>query len=263
MNENEHFEAKLMPVLFIGHGSPMNTIEDNEFTREWKKLADFIPRPKAILCISAHWLTKGSFVTAMQSPRTIHDFYGFPKELYDIEYNASGEPALADHLRQLLEHSNVLADYDWGLDHGTWSVLRQIYPDASIPVIQLSIDYSKPLNYHYELSDGLKKLRNENILIIGSGNIVHNLRMIREQSFIYEWAAEFDTWVEQCIINRDDKSILNFSQKGTIAQLAVPTPDHFMPLLYILGVSDPDEKIEFYTSKITMGSLSMRSVRIG
>jgi 4,5-DOPA dioxygenase extradiol len=263
MKDNQQPESKVMPVLFIGHGSPMNAIEDNEFTREWEKISDIIPKPTAILCISAHWLTKGTFVTSMQKPRTIHDFYGFPNELYDIQYNAPGDTLLSRRICELLKEINAMADSEWGLDHGSWSVLRRLYPDANIPVLQLSIDYSKEMKYHYELAAGLKKLRAENILILGSGNIVHNLRMIQDQNFGYDWAIEFDAWVSQCLTNRDDASLVNFSQKGTIAQLSVPTPDHYIPLLYALGASNPDEKIEFFASDFTMGSLSMRSVKIG
>jgi 4,5-DOPA dioxygenase extradiol len=250
-------------VLFIGHGSPMNAIEDNEFSREWERLAEIIPLPKAILCISAHWVTTGTYVTAMPNPSTIHDFGGFPKQLFDVQYPAPGAPALAEQIPELIKNTNVKADYHWGLDHGAWSVLCRMYPEANIPVVQLSIDYSKSMDFHYQLASELRKLRSEGILILGSGNIVHNLGKIRYENITYDWATEFDSWIEQCITKRDDIAIMNYSQKGAISELSVPTTEHFIPLLYVLGATDRNEKLEFYTPKITMGSLSMRSMKIG
>jgi 4,5-DOPA dioxygenase extradiol len=263
MLQDYDITGRKMPVLFVGHGSPMNAIEDNEFSREWEKWTDIIPMPKAILCISAHWVTNGTFVTAMPMPRTIHDFGGFPKQLYDIQYPAPGDPEFAAQILELIKKTRVKTDYQWGLDHGTWSVLCRMYPKANIPVIQLSIDYAKSMDFHYQLASELKKLRFEDILILGSGNVVHNLGLVQFEETAYDWATEFDLWIEQCIKNRDDNAILNYSQKNAIAKLAVPTTEHFVPLLYILGATERNEKIVFYTPKITMGSLSMRSVKIG
>ncbi|HEX9650804.1 MAG TPA: 4,5-DOPA dioxygenase extradiol [Cyclobacteriaceae bacterium] len=255
-------ETPVMPVLFIGHGNPMNAIEENFYTNEWKKIASGLTVPKAILCISAHWLTKGTWVTAMEKPRTIHDFYGFPKELFAVNYPATGAPQFAEFTKSLVKKTEIGLDHDWGLDHGTWSVLNQMFPSADIPVYQLSIDYHKPANYHYELAGELKKLRAKGVLIIGSGNIVHNLRIMRFEDLSYDWTIEFDAMAKNFIWTRDDEALIDYEKHGEIAKLSIPTPDHFFPLLYTLGVTERNEIINFFSEKTTMGSISMRSVLI-
>ncbi len=263
--ESNKEQTKPLPVLFIGHGSPMNAIEDNYFTREWSSIGQTIQTPRAILCISAHWLTRGSLVTAMDSPRTIHDFGGFPEELYTIEYPSPGAPEYAALTTKLISKTEVHLDYDWGLDHGTWSVLKHLYPEAKIPVYQLSIDYNKPAEYHFALAQELKQFRSKGVLIIGSGNIVHNLRRIafNKPDEAFDWAVEFDDKVHKSINNKDYKSLVNYQQFGKSSALSVPTPDHYYPLLYALGATDKDEPVKYYAEKITMGSLSMRSLKIG
>jgi 4,5-DOPA dioxygenase extradiol len=252
-----------MPVLFLGHGSPMNAIEDNEFSRAWKQAATQIPRPKAILCISAHWETRGSQVTAMKSPNTIHDFYGFPQELFSKQYFAPGSPELAEHIIQLLGNFNVQPDLNWGLDHGTWSVLCQMYPQADIPVLQLSLDRSGGNEIHYQLGKTLQPLRQEGILIIGSGNIVHNLRMMVWEDMAFDWAAEYDTRVKQWILEDDPQSIIHYEKYGRPAMLSVNSAEHYLPLFYILGLRQPGEPVSFFAEKLWGGSISMRCVRFG
>jgi 4,5-DOPA dioxygenase extradiol len=254
-----------MPVLFIGHGSPMNAIENNSFSQAWENIGKELPKPKAILCISAHWFVNGSYVTAIEKPRTIHDFYGFPKELNDFQYNAVGSTELAKEIINLDtgKEFNFLPDNKWGLDHGTWSVLCRMYPLADIPVVQLSIDMRKPPQFHYETGKIIKSLRNNGVLIIGSGNIVHNLRMISNNINGFDWAIEFDSKIKNLVDNRDYKSIIEYAGLGSAARLSVPTPEHFLPLLYILGASESDESLQYYTEEITMGSLGMRSIKFG
>lgn len=254
-----------MPAVFVGHGSPMNALEDNEFTRGFAGIAKELPQPKAIMVVSAHWLTQGTKVTAMESPPTIHDFGGFPPALYEEEYPAPGSPEFAHEAQKLATRVHIEMDHKWGLDHGTWTVLKHMYPKADIPVFQLSLDYHKPGDYHVSLAQELKKLREKGVLIIGSGNIVHNLRMInwRDMSDVYDWTAAFDEDVKNRILNRDIASLANYTQLGQAASLAIPTPDHYYPLLYTLGVTDKDESISFFNEKCMGGSLSMRSVIIG
>lgn len=256
------------PVLFIGHGSPMNGIEDNEFSRTWSKLGTEILKPKAVLVISAHWLTKGTHVTAMPNPKTIHDFGGFPQALFDVKYPAPGEPALAEATAKLITSTSVGLDHDWGLDHGTWSVVRHMYPQADIPVLQLSIDYNKPPQYHFDLAKQLKSLRKKGVLIIGSGNMVHNLRMIawdkmQEANYGFDWAIEMNTIFKEKIGNSDFKSLIEYEKLNAAAKLAIPTPDHYYPLLYTMALQDAKEEVQFFNDKMVGGSLNMTSVKWG
>lgn len=254
-----------MPVLFVGHGSPMNALEDNIYSREWKRIAAQIPVPKAILCISAHWLTKGSFVTAMENPRTIHDFGGFPRELFEVEYPAPGQPSLAASTRQLLNEIELGLDYQWGFDHGSWSVTRQMYPEANIPMLQLSIDYNKPADYHYRLAKALAPLRRQGVLIIGSGNIIHNLGIMdfSMKAGGYDWAIELNEQIRKNLEQRNHDYFVNYQNMGKAASLAIPTPDHFYPLLYILGLQNQQESQEIFNDSLIGGSISMTGLYIG
>lgn len=257
-----------MPVLFIGHGSPMNGIEDNLFSKTWVKLGTEIPKPKAVLVVSAHWLTNGTHITAMEAPKTIHDFGGFPQALFDVQYPAPGSPELALETSKLITSTSVGLDHDWGLDHGTWTVVRHMYPNADIPVLQLSIDYSKPPQYHYDLAKELAALRKKGVLIIGSGNMVHNLRMVAwdkldEPEFGYDWAQEINQVFKEKIVAGDVQSLIQYERLGSAAQLAIPTPDHYYPLLYTLGLQDKTDAIDFFNDKAVGGSLTMTSVKIG
>lgn len=247
-----------MPTIFFGHGSPMNAIEDNKYTKSWAEIVKTFPKPKAIIAISAHWETNGVRITGNENQKTIHDFYGFPKELYDIHYNAKGNLELAEKITKLIP--DVKLDDSWGLDHGVWSILKHIYPNADIPVIQISIDKNKTPKEHYELAKKLNSLRNEEILIIGSGNIVHNLRMIKwnGNQNPYSWAIDFSSEIKSAILNNDIEKILNYQNtKG--AKESVPTPEHFIPLIYILGLKNENEKVSFFEEGFEMGSLSMDS----
>ena len=257
-----------MPVLFIGHGSPMNGIEDNLFSKTWVKLGTEIPKPKAVLVVSAHWLTNGTHITAMEAPKTIHDFGGFPQALFDVQYPAPGSPELALETSKLITSTSVGLDHDWGLDHGTWTVVRHMYPNADIPVLQLSIDYSKPPQYHYDLAKELAALRKKGVLIIGSGNMVHNLRMVawdklNEPEFGYDWAQEINQVFKEKIVTGDAQSLIQYERLGSAAKLAIPTPDHYYPLLYTLGLQDKTDTIDFFNDKAVGGSLTMTSVKIG
>ena len=256
------------PVLFIGHGSPMNGIEDNEFSSTWAKMGREIVKPKAVLVISAHWLTRGTYVTAMEHPKTIHDFGGFPQELFDVQYPAKGNPALAEETKKIVTTTNVILDHDWGLDHGTWTVVRHMYPDADIPVLQLSIDYNRPPNYHYELAKEIASLRKKGVLIIGSGNMVHNLRMLdwrklNEPDYGFDWAIEINEIFKQKISDGDHKALIEYENLSKAAKLAIPTPDHYYPLLYILGLQEKQDNINFFNDRLVGGSLNMTSVKIG
>ncbi|MFM2206181.1 MAG: hypothetical protein RL213_156 [Bacteroidota bacterium] len=256
-------DGERMPVLFIGHGNPMNAIEDNPFSRAWKSAAAGIPRPSAILCISAHWLTKGTFVTAMEHPKTIHDFGGFPKALFDKQYPAPGAPQLAKETAQRIHSAEAGLDEAWGLDHGTWSVLAQMYPMADIPVYQLSIDYTKSPDWHYRLGKELEWLRSKGVLIIGSGNIVHNLGMVDWNGGVYPWAAEFDATAKRLIDLHEHDSLVHYEHLGPAARLAIPTNDHYLPLLYSLALQGKTEEHSYFAEECVMGSVSMRSIRIG
>ncbi len=267
LDYKEKFEKK-MPVLFVGHGSPMNAIENNEFSNYWKKLATEIEKPKAVLCISAHWLTRGTFVTAIDFPKTIHDFGGFPKELSEAVYPAPGSPELALETSKLITSTPVGLDHDWGLDHGTWSIVKQMYPDADIPVLQLSIDYNKPANYHYELAKEISDLRKKGVLIIGSGNMVHNLGKVawdkmNEPNYGFDWAIEMNDIFKKKIEANDHQALIQYEKLSTSALLAIPTPDHYYPLLYSLGLQEKDDSIQFFNDKLVAGSLTMTSVKIG
>lgn len=261
-------DDSLMPILFIGHGSPMNGIENNDFSQQWAKTAAAIKPPNAILVISAHWLTNGTFITAMDKPKTIHDFGGFPDALFAVQYPAPGDPLLAQETRALIQSTNVGLDHDWGLDHGAWTVLRKMYPDASIPVLQLSIDYSKPAAYHYQLARELSALRKKGVLIIGSGNMIHNLRMVAWDkmdvpNFGYDWAIEMHELFRIKITEGDHRALINYETLSKSARLAIPTPDHYFPLMYILGLQGKNETPVFFNDQLVAGSLNMTSVKFG
>lgn len=256
-----------MPVLFLGHGSPMNAIEENEFVRGFRDIGRQLPTPKGIVCVSAHWETKGTFVTAMEHPKTIHDFGGFPQALFDVQYPAPGSPELATETQKMVTSTQVGLDHQWGLDHGCWSVVKHLYPKADIPVIQLSLDYTKPADYHYALAKELASLRRKGILIVGSGNMVHNLRMVawdklNTDSYGYDWAIEASERMKSLIRNKDHQPLIEYQQQGKAFQLAIPTPDHYLPLLYALALQEKDEDVTLYNDKPVGGSLTMTSVVI-
>ena len=261
-------KTERMPVLFLGHGSPMNAIEENQFVRGFREISKKIPTPNAILCISAHWFTKGTFVTSGEIQKTIHDFYGFPPDLFAVQYPAKGNPELAKETVELLSPNPVIETDSWGLDHGAWSVIRHLYPEANIPVIQMSIDYTKSAQYHFELAEKLSKLRDKGILIIGSGNIVHNLRLIDWRNINtvgagWDWAIEARAKTNEWILDGNYQNLINFEKHGTALQNAVPTPDHYLPLIYTLGLKKKTEEISLFNDELIGGSLSMTSVRIG
>ncbi|PWS27882.1 4,5-DOPA dioxygenase extradiol [Pedobacter yonginense] len=259
-------QTELMPTLFIGHGSPMNGIENNEFSQSWIDLAKHIPIPKAVLVVSAHWYTHGTFVTAMDFPSTIHDFGGFPQALFDVQYPAPGDAKLANEIPSLVHSTNIELDHDWGLDHGTWTVVKHMYPDANIPVLQLSIDYTKSPAQHYEIAKELYALRKKGVLILGSGNMVHNLRMISWEMINgggYDWANEMNNTFKNLIANGDHKPLINYRNLGNDAMLAIPTPEHYLPLIYTLGLTNDKEEISFFNDKAVGGSLTMTSVLVG
>ncbi|KHN50149.1 dioxygenase [Pectobacterium fontis] len=255
-----------MPALFLGHGSPMNVLENNAYTQAWQMLGETLPRPKAIIAVSAHWYTRGTAVTAMENPRTIHDFGGFPQALFDTQYPAPGSPALAARIQDVLSPISVVADQSqWGLDHGSWGVLIKMYPDADIPVVQLSVDGTQPAAYHYELGRKLAALRDEGYMIVASGNVVHNLRMVKWDGDAepYPWAVSFNQFVRDNLTYQgDDHPLVNFMQHEGAA-LSNPTPDHYFPLLYVLGSWDGQEPISIPVDGLEMGSLSMLSVQVG
>ncbi len=260
-------KSEKMPALFLGHGSPMNAIEENEFVAGFRKIAKTIPTPTAILCISAHWETPGTFVTTAEFPKTIHDFGGFPKALFDVQYPAPGSPELANDVKNLIKKTEVGLDDKWGLDHGAWSVIKHLYPDANIPVIQMSIDYRQSPQYHYELAQELKSLRHKGVLIIGSGNMVHNLGLVawnrlNDEEYGYDWAIEASTKMKDFIMNGDHQSLIKFKSMGKAFDLAIPTPEHYLPLIYSLALQDSKDKIELFNDKAIAGSLTMTSVKI-
>ena len=257
-----------MPVLFIGHGSPMNGIENNEFSLQWEKTAKELPVPKAVLVVSAHWLTNGTHITAMDHPKTIHDFGGFPQELFDVQYPAPGNSLLAAETKELIHSTNVGLNHDWGLDHGAWTVVRRMYPDAKIPVLQLSIDFSKPASYHYALAKELAALRKKGVLVIGSGNMVHNLGMLAwdkldQPGYGYDWAIEMHELFKKKITEGDHQALINYEALSKSAKLAIPTPDHYYPLMYTLGLQEKNEEAVFFNDKLVAGSLNMTSVKFG
>jgi len=255
--------AEKMPVLFVGHGNPMNVMEDNEFSRAWSAAGKSLPKPKAVICISAHWVTRGTMVTAMDKPPTIYDFYGFPPEMYEIRYDAPGAPDLAEQVRRIIKNTEVEPDLNWGLDHGTWTVLKCMFPRADVPVIQMSLDANIEPQKHYDISRQLRELREEGVLILGSGNIVHNLRMVRFDDSAYDWAVEFDQRIANWIRQNDHDPIIHFEKGDQAATLAINTAEHYVPLLYALALKEENESVSFFADKVTGGSLSMRSVRIG
>ena len=254
-----------MPVLFVGHGSPMNAIENNEFSNKWKILAGELPRPEAILCISAHWETKGTYVTSMAKPQTIHDFGGFPQALFDVQYPVAGSPGLADETKNIVTTTNVGLDENWGLDHGAWSVIRVMYPGADIPVIQMSLDYYQNPQYHYDLAKELAALRKKGVLVIGSGNMVHNLRAVDwgKPNQGFDWAQEANEKFKKLILANEHQQLINYKALGREVELSVPTPEHYLPLLYALALKTENEEVTFFNDKCVMGSLNMTSVRIG
>ena len=252
-----------MPALFIGHGNPMNAIEDTEFSRAWTEVARSLPRPKAVLCVSAHWETVGTRVTAMEQPKTIHDFHGFPPALFEKRYPAPGSPNLARTAQQLAREAPIELDSEWGLDHGAWSVLCRMFPDADVPVIQLSLNQRMAPASHYELGRELRGLRKKGVLILGSGNIVHNLREMAWEDTAYDWALAFDERMKGLILSHNHETIVGYSKLGCSARLAVPTAEHYLPLLYVLGTQNESDGVAFFAEKVTLGSMSMRSVRIG
>jgi 4,5-DOPA dioxygenase extradiol len=256
-----------MPVLFLGHGSPMNAIEENEFVRGFREIGRTIPKPAAILCVSAHWETQGTFVTAMEKPKTIHDFGGFPKALYEVQYPAPGSPELAGETKELITTANIGLDRSWGLDHGCWSVVKHLYPGADVPVIQLSLDRGKGPQYHYDLAKELASLRNKGVLIIGSGNMVHNLGMVawdkmNTDDFGFDWALEASAKMKDCILTNNHAPLIQYQNQGKAFQNAIPTPEHFLPLLYVLALKQKNETVDLFNDKAVGGSLTMTSVKI-
>lgn len=263
LSESLPVQQHIMPVLFVGHGSPMNAIEDNEFSRNWRNISKKLPKPAAILCISAHWETKGTFVTAMEKPRTIHDFGGFPRALFEVQYPAPGSPAVAKQTKESITSTQVGLDHSWGLDHGTWSILQHLFPKADVPVLQLSLDYTKPPKWHYDLAKELTALRKKGVLIVGSGNMVHNLRMLDFRNFYakIDWVEEINETFKKHISSRNHSSLINYSSLGNTAQMAIPTPEHYLPLLYILGLQGKNENATFFND-VTTSTISMTSVLI-
>jgi 4,5-DOPA dioxygenase extradiol len=254
-----------MPLLFLGHGSPMNAIELNEFSLTWQRMGKSLPRPAAVICISAHWETCGTFVTTMDKPATIHDFGGFPQALFDVQYPAPGNPELASETISLATGSGIKPDSKWGLDHGCWSLMKHLYPDADVPVIQLSLDYNKSSEQHYNLAQQFASLRRKGVLIIGSGNIVHNLRMINwhNPGEGFDWAIEANEKLKKIILSGDHKQLSGYKSLGHAVELSVPTPEHFLPLVYTFGLKENDEDITIHNDKLVMGSISMTSFQIG
>ena len=256
-----------MPVLFLGHGSPMNAIEENEFVAGFRNVGKTIPKPKAVICISAHWETLGTKITAMEKPKTIHDFGGFPKALFEVQYPAPGNPELAGEIQKSVQKTAIGLDQTWGLDHGAWSVIKHLYPQADVPVLELSIDYSKPPQYHYDLAKELAWLRNKGVLIIGSGNMVHNLGLVawnkmNVDNYGYDWAIEASTKMKNLILDGDHNSLIKYDLMGNSFKYAIPTPEHFLPLLYTLALKNENEKITIFNDKAMAGSLTMTSIKI-
>ena len=255
-----------MPAIFFGHGNPMNAIEQNRYSDAWSAIGRSLPRPKAILCVSAHWYLPGTMLTAMERPRTIHDFGGFPRPLYEVQYPAPGDPDLCRRVQELLAPVDVALDHEWGLDHGTWSVLVHVYPDADVPVVQLSIDESQPAAFHYGLGRRLAPLRDEGVLVIGSGNLVHNLHTYawgRHPAEPYDWALRFEANARAWMSSGNHDPLISYEQLGRDAMLSAPTPDHYLPLLYILGATHADDVVTYPVEGIDGGSVSMLTVRVG
>ncbi len=256
-----------MPVLFLGHGSPMNAIEENEFVVGFRKLAEQIERPNAILCISAHWETNGTCVTAMPQPKTIHDFGGFPKALFDVQYPAPGSPELAEELSKAVLSQHIALDHSWGLDHGAWSVIKHLYPKADVPVVQLSLDVKMTAQQHYNLACELAYLRTKGVLIVGSGNMVHNLGRVawdrlNDIGFAFDWALEASEKMKRCIVDQNHATLIDFRKQGSAFDLAIPTPEHYLPLLYVLAMQGKTEHASLFNDKAVAGALTMTSVII-
>lgn len=255
-----------MPAVFFGHGNPLNALARNEYTEGWAAAGRDVPRPRAVLCVSAHWYVPGTAVTAMAAPRTIHDFGGFPRELYEVQYPAPGDPELAARVRELLAPVDVGLDYRWGLDHGTWSVLRHVFPEADVPVVQLSIDETQAPPFHYELARRLAPLRDEGVLVVGSGNLVHNLHTYawgRHETGPFDWAVRFEERARRLLLAGNDAPLVAYETMGRDALLAVPTPDHYLPLLYVIALRREGEAVTFPVEGVDGGSISMLSVRVG
>jgi 4,5-DOPA dioxygenase extradiol len=255
-----------MPAIFVGHGNPLNALQQNDYTNAWHTIGKSLRKPRAILVVSAHWYIPGTFVTAMGQPRTIHDFGGFPAELYQIKYDAPGSFELATRVKQLLEPVSVGLDYNWGLDHGTWSVLCHIFPDADVPVVQLSIDETKPASFHYALAKQLTPLRDEDVLVIGSGNVVHNLHSYawgRHPVEPFDWAIRFEEELVAYLLAAEHSPIVNYETLGRDALLAVPTPEHYLPLIYIIALQQKGDEITFPVKGVDGGSISMLAVQVG
>lgn len=249
------------PLLFIGHGNPMNAIQDNQFARKWSEVGSSLEKPSAIIVMSAHWATRGSYITAMPKPKMIYDFYGFPDEMYTLDYPAPGKPELAKDVCQIV--TGMQLDHEWGLDHGAWSVLMRLFPLADIPVLQLSIDYNQSPEEHFETMAQIRKLRERGVLFLGSGNIVHNLREVRMDNVPYDWSIEFDQISKELIENGDYEKLVHYEKLGKVAEMAIPTDDHYRPMLLTLGLTYPDEKPTFFNEEIDAGSVSMRSFVMG
>ncbi len=257
-----------MPVLFIGHGSPMNAIEENEFVQGWRDVGKQLPRPNAILCISAHWETKGTYVTAMEKPKTIHDFGGFPQELFAVQYPAPGCPEFAAETKRIIKKTEVGMDYKWGLDHGCWSVVKNLYPGADVPVFQMSLDYNQPSQFHFDMAKELSPLRRKGVIIIGSGNMVHNLGMVawdklNVPGYGYDWAIEAAGMMKKYILNGDYRQLINYRAQGRAFNMAIPTPEHYLPVLYALALKEENENTGLFNDKPVAGSLMMTSFKIG
>ncbi|NMH28575.1 4,5-DOPA-extradiol-dioxygenase [Flavobacterium silvaticum] len=256
-----------MPVLFLGHGNPMNAIENNSFTQGFESMGNKLPKPRAILCVSAHWETKGTFVTAMEHPETIHDFGGFPQALFDVQYPAPGSPELARETQELVKTVPIGLTREWGLDHGCWTVVKFLFPNADVPIVEMSIDYTKPAAYHYELGKQLSALRRKGVLIIGSGNTVHNLRMVawdkmKTSGYGYDWAITANEKIKGYLADGNHRPLIDYDKQGKEFQMAIPTPEHYLPLLYTLGLQEKDEKVTLFNDALIGGSLNMLSVKI-
>ncbi|MGH9739130.1 MAG: 4,5-DOPA dioxygenase extradiol [Candidatus Acidiferrales bacterium] len=258
--------ANLLPTIFFGHGNPMNAVMNNRYTEAWRHIGSHTPRPRAILSISAHWFVPGTGITISTAPRTIHDFGGFPRELYQVQYPAPGDPDLARRVQTMLAPLPVHLDDSWGLDHGTWSVLRHVYPDADIPVVQLSIDETQPASFHFEVGRKLAPLREEGVLIVGSGNLVHNLHAYawgRHMPDPYDWALRFEREAKEMMLAGEYKPLIDYESLGWEAELSIPTPDHYLPMLYVLGTRQRGEAVTFPIEGVDGGSISMLTVQIG
>lgn len=265
--EQQFKNTEKMPVLFLGHGSPMNAIEENDFVKGFRGVSKTIPKPAAILCISAHWETRGTYVTAMEHPRTIHDFGGFPPALYEVQYPAPGSPALALETKNLINDHSVMLDESWGLDHGAWSVIKHMYPLADIPVIQMSLDQGMTTAEHYELAKQLRVLRHKGVLIVGSGNMVHNLRMLAwdkmdQPGFAFDWAAEASSKMKSWILSSEHKKLIDYRSLGKAFAYSIPTPEHYLPLIYALALKEEADTVELFNDRAVGGSITMTSVKI-